>query len=223
MPDDVYVLNQGLRSKTSKSGKTRFSIRVEAEPVIINTNAKALGAEITAAVVEHLRNRVRNISATVSEATRRARERAERAVQRGESWATKRYAGGKMGARQPNQSDRLFNDSGRFAESIVGSAASDNSWRINVAANRLDPQTANGGEAAVQRIWQRLVQLVPEFGDMSKLMQSNEILAARIRMVDKMISKGRKTDGEATAWDVAKAVGGLVKQAATQINSALAG
>jgi hypothetical protein len=214
MPDDVYVLNQGLRSKTSKSGKTRFSIRVEAEPVIINTNAKALGAEITAAVVEHLRNRVRNISATVSEATRRARERAERAVQRGESWATKRYAGGKMGARQPNQSDRLFNDSGRFAESIVGSAASDNSWRINVAANRLDPQTANGGEAAVQRIWQRLVQLVPE---------SNEILAARIRMVDKMISKGRKTDGEATAWDVAKAVGGLVKQAATQINSALAG
>ena len=199
------VINEGLRSKTSKSGRTRFSIRIEAEPVFVQTDPKALGAPVAQAIAFHLREKMKAISATASPATIKARRIAEMAVQGGKAWAMKRYAGGRIGGRPPGQTDRLFNDSGRFADSIVAAGAKDGSWRINVAANRLDPQTANGGAAAIGRIWTRLVQLVPAFGDVRVLMNESDIVRARVKTQQAMISKGKKTEGKASAWDLAKA------------------
>ena len=40
----------------------------------------------------------------------------------------------------------------------------DDSWTITMAANRLDPATATGGEIGVMQIWRKLVELVPAFG-----------------------------------------------------------
>jgi hypothetical protein len=176
----------------------------------VNVSPKDLGAPVANAIAFHLSEKMKGISATASKATIRARQSAELAMQAGKSWAMKRYAGGRIGSKPPNVSDRLFNDSGRFAESIVAAAASDGTWRVNVAANRLDPQTANGGVTAVQRIWQRLLELVPEFQDVGLIIRQNKLLE---RTVQNMISKGRKTDGKASAMDVAKAVAKLVKTA----------
>lgn len=209
--EDVMVINEGLTMKTTASGKTRFGIRIESEPVFVNVSPKALGAPVANAIAHHLREKMKGIGATASPATIRARKAAEMAMQAGKSWAMKRYAGGKIGSKPPNISDRLFNDSGRFAESIVASAAKDGTWRVNVAANRLDPQTANGGVAAVQRIWQRLLELVPEFQNVGMIISQNKLLE---RTVKNMITKGKKTEGKASAMDVARAVLKLAKTSA---------
>lgn len=208
--DSVMVINEGLTSKTTASGKTKFSIRIESEPVFVNVSPKDLGAPVANAIAHHLREKMKGIGATASAATMRARRSAEMAMQAGKSWVMKRYAGGKIGSKPPNTSDRLFNDSGRFAESIVAAGAKDGTWRINVAANRLNPQTANGGVEAVQRIWRRLVELVPEFQDVGLIIQQNKLLE---RTIQNAISKGRKTDGKASPLDVAKAVLKLAKTA----------
>ena len=203
MSDDIHVLNApGLSSRTTKSGKQRFHIKVESEPLFFNLSPKDLNAQIALGVAHHLREKMRGIGAVAAPATLRARKTAEMAMQAGKSWAMKRYAGGKFGGKPPNTSDRLFNDSGRFIESLVASAASDGAWRMNVAANRLDPQTASGGAAGVQRIWNRLVQLVPEFQNIGSIISQNALLE---RTVKNMIAKGKKTEGGAGLMQVAQA------------------
>ena len=205
------IINEGLESRKLKSGKQRFHIVVKSEPMIFSLSPKELGATVAQGIAHHLREKMRGISAAASPATIRAREVARRALLRGEAWAMKRYGGGKMGVRGPAQSDLLFKDSGRMAESITANAASDGTWRVNVAANRLDPQTANGGVAAVQSIWQRLVQLVPEFQNVGLIIQQNRLLEQTVK---NMIAKGRETTGKASAIDVAKAALRLAQTAA---------
>ena len=194
MSDEVIVLNEGLESRTSKTGKTRYTIRVTAEPIAVNLDAKALGAPVAQAIAHHFRERVRGISAVAAPATLKARESAQRAFKAGKAWAMKRYAGGRIGPMEPNQTNTAFNDSRRFADSITANASKDNAWRINVAANRLDERTA--GASGVQRIWQRLVQLVPEFGNPALLMQSDIIRASVKRAQQDMIKVARATTGK---------------------------
>lgn len=205
--DNIHVINQphaGLRSTTSKSGKQRFHIKVESEPLVFNLDEKKLVQPLAEAFAHHLREKIRGISAVAAPATIKAREVARRALLKGEAWAVKRYGGGKMGTRIPGQTDRLFNDSGAMAESIVAAAAKDGTFRINVAARRLNPETLNGGEAALQRIWARLVQLVPEIQDVGRALQSDALLKARAKAVDDMLTKVRKT-ADANAWKAIKA------------------
>jgi hypothetical protein len=158
------------RTRTSASGtsKSRYTITMKSEPLLIQTSASALGAGPAMAIRDHLKQRISDISETASPATIRARKSALSGVVTGESWAMKRYSGGKLGTRAPARSDKLFHDSGRFIESIAVRAAGDD-WVINIAANRLDPSTFNGGEAAMARMIDRLRELVPEWGDASKL------------------------------------------------------
>jgi hypothetical protein len=189
--DDIVVLNEGYELRTSKSGKTRFTIVQKSESLYINTSPRELGAEIANAMALTLREKMKGIGVTVSPATKRAREVAARAFARGESWAMKRYAGGRTGAMAPGQSDKMFQDSGRMAESITANASKDDSWRINVAANRFSADTATGGAAGVQKIWAKLLELVPEFGNVALLMQSNMVLAAMVKTKDRMIQKGK--------------------------------
>lgn len=206
--DDVVVINQpGLEQRTYiKTGKVRFVIRTKSEPVVFNLNAQELGGEIAVALAHYFREKVKGITQQAAPATIKARERFAKAAAAGKTWATKRYSGGRTGASTPNQSTALFNDSGRFAQSIQAAAQSKGGWRINVAANRLDPRTANnGGTAAVERIWGRLVQLVPAFADVGIAFASDELLRARARAQQNMIQKQRATEKNVSGWDVVKA------------------
>jgi hypothetical protein len=205
--DDIVVINQpGLEQRTSiKTGKVRFVVRTKSEPVVFNLNAQELGGEIAVALAHYFREKVKGITAQASPATIKARERFAKAAAAGKSWATKRYSGGKTGAMAPNQSTALFNDSGRFAQSIQAAAQSKGGWRINVAANRLDPRTANGGVAGVEKIWGRLVQLVPAFADVGIAFADDMVLKARARAQQNMIQKQRATEKNVSGWDVVKA------------------
>jgi hypothetical protein len=168
------------RSRALKSGgtsKARYTVSIRSEPLLINCDPKALGAGPALAIAEHLKQRIAGITDTAAPATVKARLSAQKAVVQGEAWAAKRYSGGKLGTRAPARSDKLFNDSGRLIESIKVGATKDG-YVINVAGNRFDPTTLNGGEAALFRIMQRLKELVPEFGDPKLLMDSLPIYKA---------------------------------------------
>ena len=219
---DVMLLNQGLKSSTSKSGKQRFHIKVEAETLAFDLSTARLAKPIADAIAHHIREKIRAISTTASPATQAARKVAAKAFAEGKQWAMKRYSGGRMGPRAPNQSDRMFNDSGRFIESIVAQPASDGTYRINVAGNRLDPDTASGGAAAVGRIWARLVQLVPEIQDVGRIMASDDVLRAQTRAVQGMILKMKKNSGEGMLG-LAKAGLETASRAWNTVDSALAG
>jgi hypothetical protein len=211
--DEVTVLNQGLRSRTSASGKTTFSVVMKSEPIVINTGPAALMQPIAQAVAHHLRERMRGIGESASKATIKARAVAQRAFNAGAPWAVKKYAGGRIGAMAPNQTTRKFNDSGRFIAGLVAAyAGKDGTFRINVPANRLDPATATGGQAGVERIWKELVRLVPEFGDVSLLMQNDVIKATVKRATSDMIKVARARTDELQV-SAAKALFRIVQQA----------
>lgn len=210
--EEVTVVNQGLKSRATKTGKTTYSVVINAEPIVVNTGPAALVAPVAQAVAHHLRERMRGISAVASKATQAARRAAEKAVQAGDSWAMRRYSGGRIGTKAPNQSNRLFNDSGRFADGIVAAyVGKDGTFRVNVPANRLDPQTA--GVGGVERIWKRLVELVPEFGNPALLTQSDVIRASVKRATKDMIKKAQSTNGQ-LAISAAKGLLGIVEQVA---------
>lgn len=171
------------RSRTTGQGpalktKDRYTITIKAEPMVHIFDARALGQGPAEAIVEHLRNRIRGISEVAKPATLAARQRAKDAYQRGEPWAKRRYAGGRTGGKEPGQTVRLFNDSGRLADGLFARPTRDNAWTVNVPANRFDPTTFSGGEGAMAEMVARLQQLVPEFGDAAKLSQVAEVRQA---------------------------------------------
>lgn len=151
----VIVTNQGFTTRTSRTGKQRVTIDVQSEPLVHNLDPRELGAGPAEALAELIRSDIAGISAQASPATIAARQRAARAFsgavdpkrgkRSGSVGVNRRYAGGRTGALPPNQSDRLFNDSGRLVKSIVARAVKDGLYVINVAANRFDTQTLSPG------------------------------------------------------------------------------
>ena len=206
--DDPIVLSN-LVGKTTKSGKQRFRIEISAEPIVINLNPKELGLAMAASIAQVLRERVSTIAAPAAPATIKARASAAKALAAGKRWAMKRYAGGRIGALAPNQSNRLFNDSMRFAKSLVVGPNKE-AWTVNVAANRLDPETA--GVAGVQQIFAKLVSLVPEFGNPGLLLDDvrvrramNDAMKGSVTKLDKTKDKvsdarARLTTERAKEW-----------------------
>lgn len=176
MSNGVIVINRGMETRRSTRGKVRRSIHIDADVMTINTDPKALGQPVADGIANHYRQAVKSIGEAVSAATRKYRERAAKAFAEGKPWAVKRYAGGRTGAKPPNQSVAQFNDSGRFADSIVANASSDGAWRVNVAANRLSTDDAD-------RIWNRLVSLVPEFANVALLFESNAVMRRLVERV----------------------------------------
>lgn len=173
MAQTTILLNDfGLqrRDRTTASGvKSRYTVEIKSEPLVHVYNPKAMGEGPATAIAEQLRAAVQNIKALASPSTQRKRLQAERAFQHNKSWATKRYAGGRMGSMQPDSAEgaqgALFNDSGRFAKSIVANATRDDAWIVNMAANRLDPSTFPDGEGGVLRMIETLRRYVPQWGD----------------------------------------------------------
>lgn len=188
--DDIIILNQPLRSRTSKGGKQRYTVNVSSEPLIHNFDPSQMGAPVAEAIAEALRQKVRGITANAAASTLRARKVAAKAFSEGKTWAMKRFAGGRTGPTPPNQSDKAFNDSGRLAGSIVARANDkEKAFTINIAANRLDDTTSGGAV----RIFRQLVNLVPEFGDPRKLMEDQGVQRAVETSIGMLITKARET------------------------------
>ena len=218
--DDVIVLNQpGITRRVRTSGRVQFTVEIKSEPLIHTFDPKTLGKVVAEAMAETLRQKILAITQKASAATLEWRKSAERglsnhaetkelrktkhakaeiAAGRGHllgnrgGWAHARYGGGRTGAMPPNQSDRMFNDSGRMAKSIAA-VARDDSWTVVMAANRLDPATANGGELGVHRIFRKLVELVPAFGDTKKLFEEKGVQGAVQQSLQMMIVKAKET------------------------------
>jgi hypothetical protein len=222
---DIFVLNAfGLTERTSVSAKgnvkKRFSVRIEAQPIVHNLDPKALGKGPAEAIAKLYRDRITGIGAMASAATVRARKAAAIALSKGEAWARSRYSGGRIGTMAPGQSDRLFNDSGRLARSIVA-APTEDAYVVNVAANRFDPRTLdNGGTSALQRIFDRLRDFLPELGDANLLMSAIPVRAAVQKASADMLKKLNEQASRATLelverlFDTARDAGELGETAA---------
>ncbi len=217
MSDDVIVLNEGFESRTSASGKQRVVITVKSEPLIFNMDPKAIGRPIALAIVHHLREKIKGITATAAPATLKARRVAERAFAAGKPWAMKRYAGGKTGSTPPNQTDRALNDSGRFANSITGNASSDGAWRINVAANRLSAETGS-----IDRILRRVSELVPEIARPELMLESDILRRGIDEAIKATVKKAQATTGK-LQMDVVRGLLGIGKQVVDILDGLAAG
>jgi hypothetical protein len=210
--DDVWVINAGLEQRTAKSGRQRYTIAVKSEPVIVNLDPKKLGQPIAQAIAHHFREKVAGIAVQAAANTIRARKTAAKAYAEGKAWALKRYSGGRTGPMAPNQSDRAFNDSTRFEKTIVATAGNDGRWRVNVAANRLADATSGGAE----RVWARLVQLVPEFGNPALLLEDDIIRKSIEKATKGMLTKAQMTTGKLQV-QLIRSIIGLVEQGADLI------
>ena len=198
--DDVVILNNiatGPTRRESSTGRVRYTVDVKSEPLIHNFNAKQLAEGPALAIALLLREKVQAIGAVPSVATQRARVVAAKAYNAGAAWTRKQYAGGKTGGLPPNQSNRVGTDSGRFAKSISAGAVSDG-WVVNVAANRLDPTTLNGGEAGLQRWWTQLNQYVPEFANTRLLFENEKVTNAVQQSLESLIVKAKETRDQLT-------------------------
>jgi hypothetical protein len=209
----VTINDFGLQRKdrTSKSTgvtKSRFTVSIDATPLTHYCDAVSLGRGPAEAIAEHLRTRIKTLQVEASNATQKRRETAAVAFARGGSVpkatgkgakaknaratfeagaasVMQRYSGGRMGPMAPNQSTKLFNDSGRLADSLIAKPArptpgqqAEAQWIINVAANRFDPTTFGGGQAAISVMFIRLAELIPEFSDPARLVNIPSVQAA---------------------------------------------
>lgn len=177
---------------TSRGAKPRYSVVIKSKPSIHLYNPKAMGEGPAIAIAEHYKKRIQGITAQAADSTQLARKYAADALTAGKSGAIKRYAGGLLGAMPPNQGNgALFNDSGRFAKSIVARPTRDDEWVINLAANRLDPSTFRDGEAGVMRMLEQLRKYIPEWGDSDAIVNVPEVkqeiaLAADMILVNRL-------------------------------------
>ncbi len=151
------------RTRQRQAGPvTHMTLSIKSEPILHDFDNLKIGRAAAEAIAALIRRQIEGIGEAAGVATQLKRKYAESAFAAGKRWALERYSGGKIGARKPAQTERLFNDSGRLAAGIVATEnKTEGAWTINVAANRLDPRTFGGGEAGISRMVQRLVSLVP--------------------------------------------------------------
>lgn len=206
--DDIMMIGAtNLQQRTRSGGKAtkaRYTVEVSGDTLCIGTDPKALGRPVADAIAELFKSRIRDIAAVASAATQRARASAAKALAAGKPWAMKRYAGGKTGAMTPG-GNRLFNDSGRL-EKTIAVGANEESFVVNVAANRFNPETLdNGGLAALERVYARLLEFVPELGDAALLMDSVTIRRAIEQGVKDSVVRAQAASEAAVAASVQQA------------------
>lgn len=205
MSGDIHVINQPFTTRTRSSGREHTTIDVRSEALVHDLDPRKLGAPVAVAIADHLRNRIFGIVARAAQSTLDRRARA--AKEPNDPSNAERYSGGRTGATPPNQSDRLFNDSGRLAKSIAARAAGD-SFVVNVAANRLDRSTFGKGFDAML---QKLAQYVPEIANPKLLMDSIPIRKA-LKDAQASIVKKQQASIEALSDARARALVGLGRQ-----------
>ncbi len=224
--NDFGLQRRDRTNKKTGATKSRFTVSIDATPLTHHCDAVSLGRGPANAIAEHLRARIRGITADATDATVARRKSAARSFEygghappiTGKGKARKaskvanakfhsdmettsvmaRYSGGRMGPMAPNtQGTKLFNDSGRLAQSLIAKPAKPTDptgekkaeWVINIAANRFDPSTFNGGEVALDAMYQRLLTYVPEMGDPQMLMQVGSVKQAVVDSYKAMFDK----------------------------------
>jgi hypothetical protein len=167
------------RKRTTGAGtKSRFTLDIKATAIHVITDPMKLGKPPADAIAKAVTKGIQEIGNNASLATQAARRAAQNAFNRGEAWAMERYAGGRTGAMPPGRISmtRLFNDSGRLAESVAARPNSqEGGYSINVAANRLNPETFKSGFVTMI---QRLRDLVPVLQDPDRLFDDPGVVAA---------------------------------------------
>lgn len=162
--DEYVTLSERART-TSAGTKSRYTVEVKAEPLVHEFSEEKLGEGPATAIAQAIRDQIKAIGQIAKPATLLARQVGKRALERGARWATERYAGGRTGAKPPSGAVRLFNDSGRLADSVVARQnPKERNWTVNVAANRLDPSTFKS-QADLVAMYERLRELVPALKD----------------------------------------------------------
>ena len=159
--DESILLNESYTlDRRSRNGVTRYSISVDAEPLLLSLSREKIGKPVADAIRDAIQAGIRAISAQAKPETIKRRERAKVAMANGKAWALKRYAGGRTGASTPGQANDLYNDSGRFAAGlVVQQNTTEGTFAINVPANRLDPSTFT--PLRFTEMVRRLGELVP--------------------------------------------------------------
>ena len=187
--DGTYLTERGGTTSSGKARKKRFTLEVKSEPLLLDLDELMLGAGPAEAIQELISSQISHITQDAKPATVAFRARAARDLAAGKPWARKRYGGGRTGVKPPGQGAKLFNDSGRLAEGIfVRQNRKDNTFTVNVPANRLDPSTFSGGAQALAEMTQRLVKLVPAL-DPRKLSTYQPVKSAISKAVKDMVAK----------------------------------
>ena len=165
--------------------------------MLFDLDELVLGAKPAEAIRAHLERAIKSISEFASDATQAMRKKAAGAFASGATWALKRYSGGRTGAKPPNQTARLFNDSGRLAEGwFVRENKEDRGWTVNVPANRLDPSTFTG--EGFQRMLDKLRSLVPVLQDVRELNRDDVFNRTVSESVRDIATKGEMGGNAAT-------------------------
>lgn len=184
----TVVLNQfGLTRATRTTGagtRDRYFVTIRGGDVAVDLDPTRLGRPTADAIAESFRRQIRGIGEVAKPATIQRRQRAREAVLRAEPAAMRRYAGGRTLNHLPGWGARLFNDSGRLANSVaVRAAARAGAWIINVAANRFDPKTLVGGASALLVIVARLAALVPALSDAREWFSDPAVRSAAVTAI----------------------------------------
>jgi hypothetical protein len=155
-------INLTARRGTLASGKqrkARYAIDIKSEPLLFDLNEMNLGGRLAEVWAQRIRDNIQGIAVRASDATIAMRTKAAAAFASGQAWATKRYAGGRIGPMAPNQSDKLFNDSGRLAAGVfVRQNLTDATYTVNLPANRFNREAFGRGYDAMVA---KFVELVP--------------------------------------------------------------
>jgi len=197
------VINQGLtmRTRSTSSGtKSRFTVEIEAEPILHTFNHARLGAEPALAIKQAITQQIQGIGESVLPSTFLQRKYAATAFARSSRWAIKRYSGGKTGATPPGVTAQLFNDSGRLAKGIfVRQNVADDSFTVNVPANRFNMATFKNQGDLVNMI-NRLRSLVPGLSNPTSLWSVPSVRLALAKTIDTvLITKLGKAYSDETA------------------------
>lgn len=149
----TITINESFEAKGAHS-----SVTVKAEPIEHTFDEDALGKGPAQAIAQAIRDGIKAITQQASAATIVKRREAAKALARGAAWAVERYRG-----RPPTGSTALFNDSGRLADIVVSLVSGE--WMIATQPDRLNPQKLDEGATGVQRMIERLRELVPALRD----------------------------------------------------------
>lgn len=144
--DDVTLIGDWesvlVKQRRSSTGRSRTTLEVVADPVLVDLNEQRLGQPIAEAIAEQVRASLLASQAMAAPSTVQQRGAAARAYAAGKPWAKRAYGGGKIGGTPPNPSSLQKGvDSGRLAKSLVMRFVPSAGMHIlNVAANRLGPE-----------------------------------------------------------------------------------
>lgn len=200
---DVVIINEPpgsyapafARRGAVSRGKERTTIEIISEPLLFDLDELALGQKPALAIQDALKRGVQAITEFASAATIARRKAA--ADNPNTPSVARRYSGGRTGFKPPNQTARLFNDSGRLAEGFfVRENKEDRAWTVNTPANRLDPSTFTG--SGFERMLDRLRSLVPILQDARALLADKGFNAAVSEAVKDLVTRGEAASDAST-------------------------